>query len=80
MPANPTADLEAETSVAYELTGRDEPLTRDALFAALRQLSKERVTAAIDSLVAAGVLRLDAGTIEASEALKRLDALGMIDV
>jgi hypothetical protein len=80
MLGNPTADPEAETSVVYELTGRDGPLTRSALYAACRKFSVGRIVAALDSLEAVGVLCMTEDTVEASEALKRLDALGVIPV
>ncbi len=77
MPTDPT-DALTESAVVLQLTGRTSGLPRQDLYSALRELPLDRVTAALDSLAALEVIHTTDQTVYASEALKRIDALGLI--
>jgi len=55
-------------------------LPRQDLYSALRELPHDRVTAALDNLAALEVIHTTDQTVYASEALKHIDALGLICV
>jgi hypothetical protein len=72
--------IAVQATVVLQLLGRAGAYPRDELYAALRDIPADRTTAALDSLVDAGVLQLEAGGIRATEAVQRLDQLGLIAV
>jgi len=63
-----------------ELLDRSDPLTLAALHAAIRDVEDARIDAAVVSLDAAGVLRVEDDGLYATDALNRLDRLGMVTV
>lgn len=71
-------DIAVQATVVLQLLGRAGAYPRAELFAALRDVTADRVTAALDSLAAAGVVQLDSGAVRATEAVHRLDLLGLI--
>lgn len=73
-------DIAVQATVVLQLLGRAGAYPRDELYAALRDIPADHTTAALDSLVDAGVLRLEAGGVRATEAVQRLDKLGLIAV
>lgn len=79
MPTDPT-DAVTESAVVLQLTGRTSGLPRQDLYSALQELSADRVSAALDNLTALEVIHTTEQTVYASEALKRIDALGLICV
>jgi hypothetical protein len=80
MPRNPT-DAQAEAAVVLEVASRASGLTRERLYVAVcADLSPEQVDAAVESLVDASVLRATPKRVYASDALRRVDDLGLICV
>jgi len=73
-------DIAVQATVVLQLLGRSGAYPRDKLYAALRDIPADRTTAALDSLVDAGVLKLEGGGVSATEAVQRLDKLGLIAV
>jgi hypothetical protein len=73
-------DIAVQATVVLQLLGRPGAYPRDKLYAALRDIPADRTAAALDSLVDAGVLQLEAGGVCATEAVQRLDKLGLISV
>ena len=73
-------DITVQATVVLQLLGRAGAYPRADLFAALQDIAAERITVALDSLAAAGVVQLDAGGVRATEAVQRLDLLGLIAV
>lgn len=79
MPDDPT-DAPAQAAVVLQLTGRAAALPLEQLHHALRDISADRITAALNSLAAVDVILLTARSVSPSASLQRLDALGMICV
>jgi hypothetical protein len=73
-------DIAVQATVVLQLLGRAGAYPRDKLYAALRDIPVDRTTAALDSLRDAGVLQLEAGGVRATDAVQRLDELGLIAV
>ncbi len=73
-------DNAVQATVVLQLLGRAGAYPRAELYAALKDIAAERITAALDSLSAAGVVQLDARRVGATEAVQRLDDLGLIAV
>jgi hypothetical protein len=73
-------DIAVQSTVVLQLLGRAGAYPRADLYAALRDITVDRTTAALDSLAAAGVVQLDATGVRATEAVQRLDMLGLIAV
>jgi len=73
-------DNAVQAAVVLQLLGRVGAYPRADLSAALKAHAEERITAALDSLAAAGVVRLDGDGVRASSALQRLDELSLINV
>jgi hypothetical protein len=73
-------DNAVQATVVLQLLGRAGAYPRADLSAALGGISDEQFTAALDSLVAAGVVQLGRTSIRATEAVRRLDELGLISV
>jgi hypothetical protein len=73
-------DIAVQATVVLQLLGRAGAYPRDKLYAALRDIPADRTTAALDSLVDAGVLQLEADGVRATEAVQRLDELGLIAI
>jgi hypothetical protein len=73
-------DNAVQAAVVLQLLGRVGAYPRADLSAALQAYAEENITAALDSLAAAGVVQLDGDGVRASDALKRLDELGLITV
>ena len=73
-------DIAVQATVVLQLLGRAGAYPRGELDAALRDIAADRTTAALDSLVAAGVVQLESGGVRATEAVQRLDMLGLIAV
>lgn len=79
MPADPI-DTPAQAAVVGQLIGRASGTLREVLAAACHDVSSDRLAAAIESLEREGLVEVSGRTIQASRALKRLDALGMVCV
>ena len=73
-------DIAVQATVVLQLLGRAGAYPRDKLYAALRGIPADRTTAALESLVDAGVVQLEAGGVRATEAVQRLDELGLISI
>jgi hypothetical protein len=73
-------DIAVQATVVLQLLGRGGAYPRSELYAALRDIAADRTTAALDSLVDAGVVQLDASGVQATEAVQRLDMLGLIAI
>jgi len=73
-------DIAVQATVVLQLLGRVGAYPRDELYAALSDVPVDRTTAALDSLVDAGVLQLEAGGVRATDAVQRLDKLGLITI
>jgi hypothetical protein len=69
-----------QAKVVLQLLGRAGAYPRTDLFAALEGIAPERITDALSSLVAAGVVQLETGGVRATEAVQRLDQLGLVAV
>jgi hypothetical protein len=79
MPDDPT-DAPAQAAVVLQLIDRTAALPLEQLHHALRDVSADRITAALSSLAEVDVVRLTALSVYPSAALQRLDALNMICV
>jgi hypothetical protein len=75
-----TDDNAVQAAVVLQLLGRVGGYPRADLDAALKAHTGDSITAALDSLAAAGVVQLVGDGVHASEALRRLDELGLIAV
>jgi hypothetical protein len=73
-------DIAVQATVVLQLLGRAGAYPRGELYAALRDIAVDRTTAALDSLAAAGIVKVDAGGVRATEAVQRLDKLGLIAI
>jgi hypothetical protein len=73
-------DIAVQATVVLQLLGRAAAYPRGELDAALKDIPADRTTAALDSLLDAGVLQLEAGGVSTTEAVRRLDKLGLIAV
>jgi hypothetical protein len=84
MPPEPTdapVDAPAEVSVILRLLAPAEARTVDDLHAIVRDISPERIDAAVASLERAGVLQtVAAEDLLLTEPARRLEALGLICV
>jgi hypothetical protein len=85
MPGEPTStldlDLDAEPAIVSRLLDPPDAHTLAELHSSITDVSDQRIDAAVTSLAMAGVLRgSHARTIYATDALLRLDVLGMIGV
>lgn len=81
MPSNPTdaLDFDAECAVLARLLDPPDAETLPELHALTdSNATPERIDAAVHVLAAVGVLRIDGAHLRASDALKRLDALGVV--
>jgi len=76
----PAEDTKAQEAVVLELLDRVDGVVIEDLCGAVREVSSERVSVAVASLVAAGVARIDGDLIFPTAALERLDALGLIHI
>jgi hypothetical protein len=77
MSAEPT-DPSAESAVVAHMLDRTSGLRMAQLLRALRDMPSDRAVAAVDNLVAAGVLNRVHDRLYPTPALTRLDALGMV--
>ncbi|HTB70089.1 MAG TPA: hypothetical protein VK707_03845 [Solirubrobacteraceae bacterium] len=75
-----TDDSAVQATVVLQLLGRAAAYPRADLAAALTDIAADRITAALDSLADAGVVQLEAGGVRATEAVRRLDELGLIAI
>lgn len=73
-------DIAVQSTVVLQLLGRAGAYPREDLYAALRDITVDRTTAALDSLADAGVVQFDGGGVRATEAVQRLDKLGLIAI
>ena len=73
-------DIAVQATVVLQLLGRAGAYPRSELYADLRDIAADRTTAALDSLVDAGVVRVEGGGVQATEAVQRLDELGLIAI
>jgi hypothetical protein len=73
-------DIAVQATVVLQLLGRAGAYPRADLLAAIEGVPTERIQAALDSLDTAGVVQLDAAGVRATEAVQRLDELGLIAV
>jgi hypothetical protein len=73
-------DIAVQATVVLHLLGRVGAYPRDELYAALSDVPVDRTTAALDSLAVAGIVELEAGGVRATEAVQRLDKLGLIAI
>jgi hypothetical protein len=73
-------DNAVQAAVVLQLLGRVAAYPRDDLTAALSRYADTQILAALDSLAAVGVVRLGAAGVHATDALKRLDELGLVTV
>jgi hypothetical protein len=73
-------DNAVQATVVLQLLGRAGAYPRADLSAALKGIADEQFTAALDSLAAAGVVQLAPTSARATEAVRRLDELGLIAV
>ena len=81
LPDATSPDADVERQVVAESIARNDPLTRDELTDLVSErFEAHRVSEAIDSLVAVGVLVAEGPHVEASPALSRLDEIGLIPV
>jgi hypothetical protein len=71
-------DNAVQAKVVLQLLGRAGAYPRNDLFAALEGVEPERITDALSSLVSTGVVQLDTGGVRTSEAVRRLDEIGLI--
>lgn len=71
--------LNTERLVILDVLSHPQPRSRAALYRELRQVDHAQVDAAIASLERAGILRTDDDTVQASDALRRLEAIGMLE-
>jgi DNA-binding IclR family transcriptional regulator len=76
-----TIDAAAEAAVVLQLIGPREVRTLSDLRAALSDIPRERVDAAVTSLVVVGLVRVTRGErIHPGEPLVRMDAIGLVGV
>jgi hypothetical protein len=73
-------DNAVQATVVLQLLGRAGAYPRADLSAALGGIADEHFTAALSSLAEAGVVQLGPTSIRATEAVRRLDRLGLIAV
>jgi hypothetical protein len=73
-------DIAVQSTVVLQLLGRAGAYPRAELYAALRDIAADRTTEALDSLAAAGVVQSDGAGVRATEAVQRLDMLGLIAI
>ncbi len=81
MPAETTEELDVRTqhAVVLELLSRSHALGISELYSAI-QLDSSQIDSAVQSLADAGVLLVERDQLQATAALRRIDALGMISV
>jgi hypothetical protein len=79
MPDDPT-DAPAESSVILQLIARGSGISRDDLYTAIRAFPNDRIDAAVSALESIGLARSTPQRVYASDALQRLDNLGLISV
>jgi hypothetical protein len=79
MPAEPI-DVSVQATIVLELLGRPGGYSRSALHTALKDVTADRVTAALASLSDAGVIQFDDRTIHPTAATQRLDFLRLIAI
>ena len=72
--------LRVECAVILELLGRTAAVSYSDLHERIKGAERAEVEQAVTSLARVGVIRDDDGDLMASNALKRLDDLGMIPV
>jgi hypothetical protein len=77
MSAEPI-DPSAESAVVAHMLGRAGGLPMAHLLRALRDVPSDRALAAVENLIAAGVLTRARDRLYPTPALARLDALGMV--
>lgn len=82
MPRENTDELQAraQSAVVIELLGRTEALTRSELYRAITNTDDSTIDKAVLSLASVGVLRVERNGLWASDALNRLDDIGLIAV
>lgn len=73
-------DSQAQSAVVLEVLQRPDGVPTTEVVGAIADVAQERVTAAVDSLSAVGVIRRDGDRLYASAALNRLDAIGMVPI
>ncbi|HXP28684.1 MAG TPA: hypothetical protein VN804_02940 [Solirubrobacteraceae bacterium] len=73
-------DNAVQAAVVLQLLGRVAAYPRANLTVALATYAEDRIRAALDSLAAAGIVRFDGESVSATDALTRLDQLGLIAV
>ncbi len=71
-------DIAVQAKVVLQLLGRAGAYPRTDLFAALEGVAPERITDALSSLVSVGIVQLDTGGVRTTEAIRRLDEIGLI--
>jgi hypothetical protein len=71
-------DNAVQATVVLHLLGRAGAYPRADLLAALKDIATEQFTTALNSLAEAGVVQLGPTSIRATEAVRRLDELGLI--
>jgi hypothetical protein len=71
-------DNAVQAKVVLQLLGRAGAYPRADLFAALEGIGPERIEGALGSLEDAGVVQLGTGGVRTTEAVRRLDELGLI--
>jgi ubiquinone biosynthesis protein UbiJ len=73
-------DNAVQASVVLHLLGRAGAYPRAELSAALGDIAADQLAAALDSLTQAGVVRSGSRDVQATEAVRRLDELGLIAI
>jgi hypothetical protein len=79
MPAEPI-DVSVQVTIVLELLGRTGGYSRSDLYTVLKDVTADRVTAALASLADAGVIRLEDRTIHPTAATQHLDLLRLIAI
>ncbi len=75
-----TDDSAVQVAVVLQLLGRSAAYPRTDLLAALAPADRKQVNAALASLAEVGVVELDSRGVRATEAVRRLDELGLIPI
>jgi hypothetical protein len=71
-------DAQVQAAIALEVIQRAEGVAVSELLGTISDVERERVTAAVDRLHAVGVIRKEGDTVYATDALNRIDEIGLI--
>ncbi len=73
-------DSQAQSAVVVEMLNRPQGRALTAVIRTRKNIDRERILAAADSLHEVGVIRRDGDTLYPTAALDRLDVIGMVCV